>query len=168
MKKNKKKNDKPTNKTVTNNNPAENISLSENSNKRTNTMNYKCVLFCEDIRQEVGGKMSLMGVLGNKLLVPQFPLHMPKFCLFIEWAEQLGKSTINLRITTPNNEQQPKILPIEVIGQAGIVSRSLVVMNGFIFEQPGIYTFEFESGGQIIGREQFSIEEFKPQNATIN
>lgn len=139
-----------------------------NSNKRINTMNYKCVLFCEDIRQEVGGKMSLMGVLGNKLLVPQFPLHMPKFCLFIEWAEQLGKSVINLKITTPNEGQAPRVLPIEVIGQAGIVSRSLVVMNGFAFEQPGVYNFEFESNGQIIGREQFTIEEFKPQNATIN
>ena len=137
-----------------------------NSNKRINTMNYKCVLFCEDIRQEVGGKMSLMGVLGNKLLVPQFPLHMPKCCLFIEWAEQLGKSVINLKIT--NEGQAPRVLPIEVIGQAGIVSRSLVVMNGFAFEQPGVYNFEFESNGQIIGREQFTIEEFKPQNATIN
>ncbi len=151
-------------------NPSSTVVETENnnSNKRINTMNYKCVLFCEDIRQEVGGKMSLMGVLGNKLLVPQFPLHMPKFCLFIEWAEQLGKSVINLKITTPNEGQAPRVLPIEVIGQAGIVSRSLVVMNGFAFEQPGVYNFEFESNGQIIGREQFTIEEFKPQNATIN
>jgi len=29
------------------------------------TLKYKCVLFCEDIRQEVGGRVSLMGVLGS-------------------------------------------------------------------------------------------------------
>ena len=130
-------------------------------------MKYKCVLFCEDIRQEVGGKMSLMGVLGNKLLVPQFPLHMPKFCLFIEWTEQLGKSIVNLKVVTPKNEQ-PKNLQIEVVGQPGIVSRSLVVMNGFAFEQPGDYIFEFEADGKVIGKEVFSIEEYKAPNATIN
>ena len=168
MKKNKKKENKPLDDAKSKINLAQVENNNEIINKRTNTMNYKCVLFCEDIRQEVGGKMSLMGVLGNKLLVPQFPLHMPKFCLFIEWTEQIGKAMINLKIMTPNEEQAPKTLPIEVVGQPGIVSRSLVVMNGYVFEHPGVYTFEFECEGQIIGRENFSIEEFKPQNATIN
>ena len=60
------------------------------------SVNYKCVLFCEDIRQEVGGRVSLMGILGTKLLVQDFPLVFPKICLFIEWGEV--KENINVTL----------------------------------------------------------------------
>ena len=44
-----------------------------------NEFKYKYVLFCENIRQEIGGKVSLMGVLGSKLLTQQSPIGFPNF-----------------------------------------------------------------------------------------
>lgn len=35
-------------------------------------------LFCDDIRHEVGNKVSYMGVYNGQLLVPQFPTILPK------------------------------------------------------------------------------------------
>lgn len=35
-------------------------------------------LFCDDIRHEVGNKVSYMGVYNGQLLVPQFPTVLPK------------------------------------------------------------------------------------------
>jgi hypothetical protein len=37
------------------------------------------VLFCDDVRQEVGGKKTLVGVYGTVLYVPAFPTLIPKF-----------------------------------------------------------------------------------------
>jgi hypothetical protein len=37
-----------------------------------------CV-FCDDIRQEVGGKLSYIGVYQSIMYVPSFPIAMPKF-----------------------------------------------------------------------------------------
>jgi len=37
--------------------------------------------FCDDIRQEVGGKISLIGVYNGVLYVPQFPATLPKLWL---------------------------------------------------------------------------------------
>ena len=36
-------------------------------------------IYCDDIRQEVGGKLSLMGVYNNVMYVQQFPVTLPKF-----------------------------------------------------------------------------------------
>ena len=34
--------------------------------------------FCDDVRQEVGGKLSLIGVYNAVMYVPQFPVTLPK------------------------------------------------------------------------------------------
>jgi hypothetical protein len=48
-------------------------------------------LFCDDIRHEVGGKLSYIGVYSGGLFVPAFPVTLPKLCL-------------SVRIVTPANE----------------------------------------------------------------
>lgn len=37
-------------------------------------------IYCDDIRNEVGGKYSLMGVYQSEMVFPQFPALTPKFC----------------------------------------------------------------------------------------
>jgi hypothetical protein len=37
-------------------------------------------IYCDDIRNEVGGKYSLMGVYQSEMVFPQFPALAPKFC----------------------------------------------------------------------------------------
>jgi len=41
-------------------------------------------IFCDDIRHEVGGKISFIGVYSEALLVPSFPITLPKLCLSIK------------------------------------------------------------------------------------
>jgi hypothetical protein len=36
--------------------------------------------FCDDVRQEAGGKLSYMGIYAANLLVPAYPAHLPKLC----------------------------------------------------------------------------------------
>ena len=37
--------------------------------------------FCDDIRQEVGGKQSFIGVYNTVMYVPTFPVTLPKLCV---------------------------------------------------------------------------------------
>lgn len=39
--------------------------------------------FCDDFRQEIGNKFSLMGCYGTDLFVPTFPITLPKLCVFV-------------------------------------------------------------------------------------
>lgn len=38
-------------------------------------------IFCDDIRHELGGKLSYIGVYSGHLFVPTFPVTLPKLCL---------------------------------------------------------------------------------------
>lgn len=38
---------------------------------------------CDDVRQEVGKKMSLMGIYDESMLLPQFPITLPKLCFVL-------------------------------------------------------------------------------------
>lgn len=43
-------------------------------------------IFCDDIRQELGGKFTFVGVYGANLLVPRFPTVLPKLCVVVNMA----------------------------------------------------------------------------------
>lgn len=38
-------------------------------------------IFCDDIRMEVGNKLSMIGVYNGVMLVPAFPITLPKLCI---------------------------------------------------------------------------------------
>jgi len=42
---------------------------------------HALTVFCDDIRQEIGGKLSYIGVYSGNMLVPAFPAVLPKLCL---------------------------------------------------------------------------------------
>lgn len=132
------------------------------------TVNYKCVLFCEDIRQEVGGRVSLMGILGTKLYVQDFPLVFPKLCLFIEWGEVKENLNVTLNIIPPAGVQMNNVHPSATIGaQQGVVSRSMIVLTNFAFPKAGQYVFEFVVNGETVNREVFAVEKYEPAVSNI-
>ena len=45
---------------------------------------YAHATYCDDIRQELGGKLTLVGVYSGSLLVPSFPVILPKLCLVLQ------------------------------------------------------------------------------------
>lgn len=40
-------------------------------------------IYCDDIRQEVGQKLSFMGVYNADMVFPSFPAQLPKFCAHV-------------------------------------------------------------------------------------
>lgn len=43
-----------------------------------------CVNYCDDIRHEMGNKLSLIGVYGADLVVPELPTAIAKLCVFAQ------------------------------------------------------------------------------------
>jgi Family of unknown function (DUF6941) len=44
-------------------------------------LRYLQTIFCDDIRHEIGGKFSYIGVYSTKLFIPSFPVAIPKLCI---------------------------------------------------------------------------------------
>lgn len=60
-------------------------------------------LFCDDVRLEVGNKLSLMGVFQN-IMVPQLPVSLIKFAVVSHWRGQ-GAYLSEVRVLTPDRKQ---------------------------------------------------------------
>ena len=60
-------------------------------------------IWCDDVRMEVGNKMSLMGVYSNVLLVPTFPFTLLKLCLSCKVRTEIKKPFKQLKIVVTKN-----------------------------------------------------------------
>lgn len=82
-------------------------------------------IFCDDVRLEVGNKLSFMGVFQN-IMVQQVPVSLIKFAVVNHWRGA-GTHLSEVRILTPDRQQpivasQPTSLEITPGGYADNIS----------------------------------------------
>ncbi len=63
----------------------------------------QAVVVCEDVRQEVNGMQTLVGVV-SALPVPKLPARLMKLCIWSRWTGGIGKFTQASRIIAPDDE----------------------------------------------------------------
>ena len=63
------------------------------------------VLFCDDVRQEVGDKFSLLGVYQDAIVIQRVPIRLPTFAVFLQ-LEIVGKAPkiVDVVVRTPTGE----------------------------------------------------------------
>ena len=95
-------------------------------------------IFCDDVRLEMGNKLSLMGVF-HQLVVQQFPVTVMKFAVVSQWRGQ-GTHLSEVRILT-HDRQVPVVVsepaPFEV--SAGGVANNIGFFFNVVFPAPGRY-----------------------------
>ena len=82
-------------------------------------------LFCDDVRLEVGNKLSYMGVF-QSIVVPQLPVWLPKLAVVNHWRGD-GAHLSEVRILTPDRQHpivvsQPTSFEIQPGGFADNIS----------------------------------------------
>ncbi|HYJ47468.1 MAG TPA: hypothetical protein VEV81_12720 [Pyrinomonadaceae bacterium] len=86
-------------------------------------------LFCDDVRLEVGNKLSFMGVFQN-IVVQQLPVSLIKFAVVNHWKGE-GTHLAEVRILTPDR-QHPVVVsqpaPFEIV-QGGIADNISFFVN---------------------------------------
>jgi len=121
-------------------------------------------IFCDDIRQETGNKMSFMGCYQRDLLVPNAPVLLPKLCVFASASTPLGDpfKTLTLRIMQDDSVELAKleISPEELQKAAQIVDptatrreiRTAIVFSPYFIEKPSsIRLTATTEDGDIVG-----------------
>ena len=95
-------------------------------------------IFCDDVRLEVGNKLSLMGVFQN-IMVQQLPVSLIKFAVVSHW-QGAGTHLSEVRILSPDRRQpvvvsQPTSFEVTPGGFADNISFFVNVT----FTEPGQY-----------------------------
>jgi hypothetical protein len=95
-------------------------------------------VFCDDVRLEVGNKLSLMGVF-HQILVQHFPVTLMKFAVVSQWRGE-GRHLSEVRILTGDGQQAVVLAepsPFEIA--TGGVANNISFFFNVEFPQPGRY-----------------------------
>lgn len=79
-------------------------------------------IFCDDIRHEMGNKLSFMGCYQSVLLVPAMPAVLPKLCVYVSaWTPKLRPfKALTLRVVQDDDKELARIdIPFEGLAESG-------------------------------------------------
>ncbi len=108
-------------------------------------------LLCDDVRQEVGGKFSLMGLF-ESIYANVFPAIHPRFAIVNEWIGGKGDFTIKIKLLSPNKEEvlSESETKISLFSETQR-HRDISVRFNTTFPTPGTYWIETLLDGERIG-----------------
>ena len=124
-------------------------------------LNY--LILCDDIRQEVGNKVTLVGIYGNQIYVSKFPYTFPKICMQISLGGVTGRVKVDIHIRKSRNRKIiNKFNDIDLNPPTKRKTQQLILSLGivpFIVNEKGDYIVEiiFDKGKSKISY-KFNID----------
>ncbi len=108
-------------------------------------------LLCDDVRQELGGKYSLMGLF-ESIYANVFPAVHPRFAIVNEWTGGKGDFSVRIRLLSPDktevlSESESKLSLFSETQR----HRDISVRFNTTFPTPGTYWIESLLDGERIG-----------------
>ena len=87
---------------------------------KKNADRFVHVVFCDDIRHEVGNKVSFMGCYQREMLVPVTPLILARLCIFVTVSTPVARpfKSLTLRVHLGANEVAIIEMPSEDVNQS--------------------------------------------------
>jgi len=103
-------------------------------------------VYCDDIRQEIGGKYSLMGVYRGDLFVPEFPFKLEKLCFSIRVFTDVSEpfEFLNIAVLKDDDVMAELTAPEDVLSNMRATSQqqaSLLLEHGM----ERMFTLHFET-----------------------
>ncbi len=107
-------------------------------------------LFCDDIRQEVGGKISLMGLFEH-IYATQFPVAHPRLVIIQEWAEGRGEHEARTVLLSPDRKTELRETFSTIsLNDTNFRQRDISVHLNLEFPVPGTYWLETFLDNELI------------------
>lgn len=124
------------------------------SEMQTQNLNLIYTLLCDDVRIEMGNKISLMGIFQN-IMVEKLPVSLVKFAVINHWRGE-GVHETEVRILSPDRlnlvvTSQPT--PIELA--PGGFSDNVSFFVNVVFPNPGTYWVQTLCDAEV--REEFPL-----------
>ena len=127
------------------------------SSTETKNLKLNYTLFCDDVRLEVGNKLSFMGVFQH-ILVQQLPVSVLKLAVVNHWQGQ-GSYLSEVRILTPDRQQ-----PI-VVSQP---TRFEISTGGFADNISFFVNVTFPKAGRYVVQTLIDSSLFQEQMLTVS
>jgi len=120
-------------------------------------------LLCDDVRQEMGGKFSLMGLF-ESISSHSFPALHNRFAIMNEWTGGKGEFTVRIRLLTPDqtqviSESETKLTLFNETQR----HRDISIRYNTTFKVPGTYWIETLLDGERVGMTPLLLQAISDQ-----
>jgi len=123
-------------------------------------------IICDDVRLEMGNKLSLMGLFEN-IFFPGFPSALLKFAIVNHWVGN-GQFETHVKILAPDRKEvvisTPSKFSIETNGYADNVT----FFTNVNFERPGGHIVQIYLDGNVAAERPLYIHHVPPPPTTVN
>ncbi len=112
-------------------------------------LNY--TIICDDVRQEMGGKFSLMGLF-ESIYAGTFPALHNRFAIVNEWSGGKGEFTVRIRLLAPDQKQvlSESEAKLSLFNETQR-HRDISIRYNTTFKVPGTYWIEMLIDGEQAG-----------------
>lgn len=132
---------------------------------KKNADRFLTALYCDDVRHEMGNKLSFMGCYQGELIVPVVPTLLSKLCVYVSAWTLVEKPFKNLafrivqnddkelaRVETPAGALVDGGTPIQADGATRISVSTAVTFSPFFIEKPtSLRLLAMTEEGEIVG-----------------
>ena len=129
-------------------------------------LNY--TILCDDVRQEMGGKFSLMGLF-ESIYANSFPAVHPRFAIVNEWTGGKGDFKLTIRLLGTNK----KDVLSESDSTMSLFSetqrhRDIAVRFNTTFSASGTYWIELLLDGEQVALVPLPLQVISPKNVNVH
>jgi len=105
---------------------------------------FEYVLLCDDIRQEVGDKQTLVGIYDYHIVVPSLPFVLPKVCFYARFSNMDGEYQFSCTVVDPQGVRKEVVAPSKAVIPPGAREGKFnVIASPFDVKAAGIYSAFF-------------------------
>jgi hypothetical protein len=111
------------------------------------------LIICDDVREEMGNKATLVGIYGKHLFFPKnakFPAGMRQLCLFLRCTGAKGGETVRLRVSRDAQTvfESPESSPVKAPDYPNEYSSISLYLIPFAVESVGDLKFSLYWGNE--------------------
>ena len=120
-------------------------------------------ILCDDVRQEMGGKLSLMGLFEN-IYATKFPAMHPRLAVISEWAEGRGEFDVMMRLLSQDRKTVLRETSSKIkLNGVGFRHRDVSVHLNIEFKTPGTYWIENYLDNELVNSIPMKVVQVKEQ-----
>ena len=90
-------------------------------------------ILCDDVREEVGNKFSIMGIYDDDVVFSSLPSMLPKLCLVVQIKEmKINITTYKIKVFSPENDSPKEFnIPAPPIDDDHKNTRLIIALSPF-------------------------------------
>ena len=123
-------------------------------------------IVCDDVRLEMGNKLSLMGIFEN-VFFPSFPSALLRLAVVNHWLG-VGEFETRVRVLAPDGREVAASAPSNFRIEAQGYADNVTVFTNVAFDRAGTFTVQTFLDGQPVSQKPIYVHLVQQPPSTIN